>query len=60
MNHDLDRNGQRRGHYSAAHTTLPTLPSLSEPIYTIEPKQPPRGNALRKKPVPKRRPARPA
>jgi hypothetical protein len=60
MNHGLDRNGQRRGHYSAVRTSLPPLPSLLEPIHMMEPKPPPRCNTPRKKPVPKRRPARPA
>jgi hypothetical protein len=48
MNHDTDRNGQRRGHYSAVRTSLPALPSLLEPLYVIgDRKQPPVGGQKR-------------
>ena len=40
----LDRNGQRRGHPAAsAHTTLPPLPSLQEPLYVIPDRKEPLG-----------------
>jgi hypothetical protein len=49
MNHDTDRNGQRRGHYSAVRTSLAALPSLLEPLYVIgDSKQPPVGAQKRK------------
>jgi hypothetical protein len=46
MNHDTDRNGQRRGHYSAVRTSLPALASLLEPLYVR--KQPAVGGQKRK------------
>jgi hypothetical protein len=51
----LDRNGQRRGHPAAsAHTTLPPLPSLQEPLYVIpDRKEPLRGKPAVHPPKPK-------